>query len=253
MKFLKFEAHFFCKSTSYTPPVYADIAGLMEIFKSEELLPQNFEEKSNDGSNVKRFYFVNPSTNKSIHFKSDRIVFSWDINPVDKDVHQLESAIQEFVSFASDTLNSYMQLSSKEIKSNRLSLLFNFLIPRSTPTSDSAVAGLLNDNIPWANGSLNEMFLRTGTVELLEDTNERINAIVAVNDGVIETNHNGYNEKKPCFLVMVDLNTRPDNSDFRFDKDCAGRVWSKLSSQLIGKVVEVDGFLNDNEDSDEQG
>lgn len=239
---LKIEAYFFSNNIKHPEP--GNIPELIALFSDYELMPQYFEENNVvNGTRTKRFCFTNPVTNKSVHFYSDKIVISESLNPFDLSDVDRENLFQKFNDYLSYSISVCEKFSGGDLRSNRLSLIYNFVIGIDGSTSSSNLAQELGDTLPWISGPLTEVKLRTGEDYKSDLINEDINIVVSANDGVVEKGNGQYTEKKACFLIHVDVNTKPNNRESRFDVDLAKRVWVELSEISDQKASAVNAYL----------
>ncbi|MGM0986552.1 MAG: hypothetical protein ACQEXI_06135 [Pseudomonadota bacterium] len=243
MDIIRLDAHYFCMG--YDAPDSDDIPVLIKCFSDEELMPQYFEEQGPVSKKKKMLSFVNPSTNRSIFFRSDRIVVSWALNPFEGAGNTIDDALKEFIRFAENSLRSYEGTIKGKLSSNRISLVGHFVFPYKNDPGKSPIAKVANEGLPWCDGNINEINIRTGQTERLEGFGEDINALVTVNDGNLETNTNGKRTQSPCFLSVLDLNTKPECQDFRFDIETASLFWNSLGEAVKTKTGLIKGFLEE--------
>ena len=243
MEPLKVEAYFF--SNNFKHPEPSHIPDLIGLFSKYELMPQYFEETNvNTGVKSKRFCFTNPVTNKSIHFFSDKIVVSVSLNPFDVSGADVKSVFESFLDFVDYSMSACKEHSKDEIKAFRISFVCNLIVAIDGDTGVSRFARQFNESLPWVPGNLTEVKLRTGESLGLNSTDEDINVVVSVNDGVVEKSNGQYTEKQACFLLHLDLNTKPDNRLPRFDVLLASSVWREMSVLCNDKAHEVNAFLS---------
>lgn len=243
MDTIRLDAHYFC--TEYSAPDSDDIPVLINCFSDEELMPQYFEEQGVISSKKKMLSFVNPSTNRSVFFRSDRIVVSWALNPFDKTGIATDELLKDFISLSESVLKAYEGTVKGELSANRVSLVGHFVVPYNNDPGKSSIAKVVNNNLPWCDGGINEINIRTGQSERLEDFDEDINALVTVNDGSMETNVNGRRTQSPCFLAVLDLNTKPEYQNFRFDIEAASLLWRSLGEIVKVKTELIKDFLEE--------
>lgn len=241
MDALKLEAYFFSNNIKY--PDQKDIPGLIEKFQDYELMPQYFQEQgSRELSKAKRLCFTNPITNFTVFFHTDRIVFVQNLNPFEEGFN-LDSALAKFYEFLKYAISACHDFSEGGLKGTRLSFVGNFIVNVNVDTSDSAVARAISGSMPWVEDQLTEVKLRTGETKSLPQSGENINVIVSVNDGVVEKKQGPITEQKVCFLTHVDVNTKAENTDPRFNSDSAIRIWDELVGEARRKLDFVSNFL----------
>lgn len=242
MFLLQLEAHFFSKGYRY--PKDEDIPNLLSAFKSLELMPQYFEEHNlQKNTRNKMLGFNNNIVNRGVFFRSDRVVFNAALNPLESERRSFLENCDEFLEFSNTVLKIFSDYHDESLESNRLSLVANLVKVSDVDAKSSCFAQQLASSFPWCAEGLNEMNLRTGVLKEIEGFNEQFNALININDGMMDTNANGFRETKPCFLINMDFNTLAEKSKFRFSVDEAKEIWHRLSVSMDEQSNEISSFF----------
>ena len=244
MSLLKLETHFFTKNMK--TPEQKDIAALMGLFSSDELMPQYYEERNIiDSSSTKNMMFVNPIEGKSIRFLADRVVITNEFNPFNSLVKEtFAEKLATFQEFYSNNIKAYEKYYGSELLGNRAALVVSVVITNILTDSKERFAETLHASLPWKSSNYYEVKLRTG--EKIENVieGENLNFITSIDDGFIEQNQNGQlQQKKNCYLVQLDLSTDNLNNESRINIKKFDELIQIFSTHAETRQSEVNSFF----------
>lgn len=240
MNVLSLEAHFFI--SEYKRPGTDDMSQMISLFSEFALMPQYFNELDHATQEKKKMLgFTNPESNQTVFFSSKKILITQKYNPF-QEGEGSDEKINAFLEFANATILACGKFIGENQKSNRVSLVGNFTEIAEEPTDDSRLARSIASAVSWCNTPLNEMQLRTGENKTLRN-GEELNVLVSVNDGSMEQNKDGVFDQKPCYLVQLDVNTKPGHQEPRFNVESAVENWGMISEVFSHKLNDVDGFF----------
>lgn len=241
---LKLDAHFFLQDFKY--PENKDITKLIELFSDLELMPQYFEEQNVQTQQKKKMLsFVNPITNKSVFFNTDKILFSYSLNPFEHGSKSKDDLFNEFFEFIKLAVNACEAFAEENLHGNRLSIVGDFIEQINTDTANSNLAKNITRAMPWCEDPLKEVMLRTCETKNLSSVDEEVNVVISVNDGFIEQNFGGFSEKKNCFLVQYDINSLPENKEPRFTPADSIKVWQELKDLAVERLEKISAYLTE--------
>lgn len=235
----QFQASIFTNAGSIKPTSEI-ITTLLNLFKDKGLIPGSFQEISPAAPPQMRLMLSSATREWQINFAGNRIDIKKNaIENKGKNLGTIDGFLNEALDIFSKINNSF------SLKANRISLVTSGLLPEQTKDKLNSTFFKLFSPIEFYKN--NHPFEWSSSLANCQDLNingktEIINVITAINrvSGEMIDGSNLLNIDR--IEVNFDINTKPDNEDFRFNNDDIKDFYNqvtKIRSILINQIKEI--------------
>lgn len=237
----KYQASTFVNASDITPSP-DNITNLVNMFRDKEFIINTFHELTlGNAMPLPRLRFTSPKSEWAINFGTQRIDI--EKNPTDPKGNNLG----DVSNFCNEVMGMFSKIFEKyNKKSNRIALVTNYVLQEMTKERTAkAYENLFKYNDFYNTHPPFEWNWRSAARTNIDINGEQESINVITSIFRIQGQLRFANEIKPLDRIQLslDINTSPENAEFRFDLDQTGSVYRQLNDVQKKLLSEIMGFV----------